>query len=80
MITAVKAPAWRSKAACKGASPELFFPDGEDWRERGKEVARDYCGTCEVRMDCRAWAYQARIPYGVWGGRIFGIRSWKPDE
>ena len=76
-IGTAAAPSWRSNAACKDADPILFFPEGEDWQLRAKQTARDWCSTCSTRLDCLAWAYQQGIPFGVWGGKVFGIRSWR---
>ena len=67
---------WKVDAACREVPVSVFFPEGEDWKLEAKRVARDYCGTCPVRERCLEHAIVSRIPYGVWGGRIFGSRSY----
>jgi WhiB family transcriptional regulator, redox-sensing transcriptional regulator len=69
---------WRLKAACRAASPALFFsPDGERgprkaFRER---AAKAVCTTCEVIEVCAAYAIAHREPYGTWGGLSEGDRA-----
>ena len=49
----VNGPAWRRSAACRGADPDLFFP------ERGSHrpvEALAYCEECSVRSECLASA------------------------
>src|SRR5438309_2286144 len=55
---------WQERAACYGLDPEVFFPTTED--EAG--LALSYCGICQVREVCLAWAVQNGERYGVWGG------------
>jgi WhiB family redox-sensing transcriptional regulator len=54
---------WRMGAACAGVDPELFFALTE--REVG--AAKLICRECRVLADCREWADQHDITYGVWG-------------
>ncbi|MEC3995065.1 WhiB family transcriptional regulator [Actinacidiphila sp. DG2A-62] len=57
---------WRLQAACADEDPELFFPE-----HSGGQQARDakaVCATCPVEAECRAWAMQVGVEYGVWGG------------
>jgi hypothetical protein len=60
---------WRSRAACRGVDPEVFFPTAE----RGPvydaqvSVAKAVCVGCPVREACLTEAL-ARIPYGIAGG------------
>lgn len=75
MIAIDTAPTWRGKAACRTAPPEIFFPDGDDWKAEGQAVARDWCDDCPVRLDCLTWARETRVPYGVWGGNLFGAKA-----
>jgi WhiB family redox-sensing transcriptional regulator len=60
---------WRSKAACKGAAPGLFFPDVH---ERGYRAAlaeaKAVCASCPVSDPCQAWAIAHPCEVGVWGG------------
>jgi WhiB family transcriptional regulator, redox-sensing transcriptional regulator len=55
---------WRSKAACQGLDPEIFYPlDEEDTDE-----ATAVCATCQVREACLEHALGYREKEGVWGG------------
>ena len=71
---------WRSRAACRGVDPDLFFPpDDTDTHDHGPESAagdcraqqvasaKAVCARCPVRRPCLAEALEA-IPYGVAGG------------
>jgi len=56
---------WREKGRCKGADPEVFYPeDDEDPGEDAKEI----CAICPVRETCLEHAITAREKIGVWGG------------
>lgn len=56
---------WRSKAACKDADSELFFP----LNIRDAEDAQDICfEKCPVRATCAAEAVRTRNTHGVHGG------------
>jgi WhiB family transcriptional regulator, redox-sensing transcriptional regulator len=55
---------WRSKAACQGLDPEIFYPlDDED-----AEEAKVVCVSCPVREACLEHALGYREKEGVWGG------------
>lgn len=55
---------WRSRAACAGVDPDIFFPrQGEPTSE-----AQAVCCQCPVRVECLAWALVTREKQGVWGG------------
>ena len=55
---------WRSKAACQGLDPEIFYPlDDEDGDE-----AKAVCDGCPVREACLEHALGYREKEGVWGG------------
>jgi pimeloyl-ACP methyl ester carboxylesterase len=61
---------WRSRAACRHADPELFFPVGSagpalEAIDRAKAICRE----CPVRARCLDWALTHNAAYGVWGGR-----------
>ena len=55
-------PEWHRQAACRGAGPDLFFP------ERGEKPVQGlaYCEDCSVRPQCLASALEGR-PRRVWG-------------
>lgn len=54
---------WRSKAACKGMDPDLFFPgQGESTRE-----AKAICAQCPVQVECLETAMTNHESFGIWG-------------
>jgi len=55
---------WRSKAACQGLDPDIFYPLDEEDTDEAKAV----CGTCTVRESCLEHALGYREKEGVWGG------------
>ena len=55
---------WRGRAACRGADPDLFFPE----RGESADPARQICARCPVRQPCLAYALDTGITHGVWGG------------
>lgn len=59
-------PLWRSKAACKGLEPEIFYPSSED--EDDALPAKAVCGECVVREACLEHALAIREKDGIWGG------------
>lgn len=67
----VSRPEWHRRAACRGADPDLFFPERGD---RGFATALAYCAGCAVRTECldSAWRSEQRRPCG---GRNDGTGS-----
>jgi WhiB family redox-sensing transcriptional regulator len=62
-------PAWRNKAACLDADPELFFPSGSTGAALMQiEQAKAVCKQCPVMRECRQWALETGQQDGVWGG------------
>jgi len=57
---------WRSKAACQGLDPEIFYPLSED--ETDAADAQAVCAQCTVREACLEFALTVREKDGVWGG------------
>lgn len=58
---------WRTRAACKNADPDLFFPlPGRE--QETERRAKAICAGCRVRTECLADALGNRIEFGVWGG------------
>lgn len=60
---------WRSRSACLGEDPELFFPVGTtgpalEQTQRAKAV----CRSCPVIDECLEWALQTHQDAGIWGG------------
>jgi WhiB family transcriptional regulator, redox-sensing transcriptional regulator len=59
-------PLWRSKAACKGLAPEIFYPSSED--DIDALPAKAVCAECVVRESCLEHALAIREKDGIWGG------------
>lgn len=55
---------WRTKAACHGLDPQIFYPETDDEAEAAKEV----CDLCPVRGACLEYALARREKEGLWGG------------
>jgi WhiB family redox-sensing transcriptional regulator len=63
-------PDWRLRAACRGADPELFFPEGTAGpAQKSVALAKQICSECQVRARCLDWAVEHCAAFGVWGGR-----------
>ena len=72
-MTAVSRPCgdadWGSRAACRSADPELFFPVSETGPSTAEITkAKAVCARCEVCSECLAFALATRQTHGVWGG------------
>jgi WhiB family redox-sensing transcriptional regulator len=60
---------WGSRAACRSADPELFFPVSETGPSATQIAkAKTVCARCEVRGECLAFALATWEQHGVWGG------------
>jgi WhiB family redox-sensing transcriptional regulator len=60
---------WRSRGACRGHVPELFFPDNDEPLARVQAgTAKAVCRSCPVAGICLAWALSTGQSFGVWGG------------
>ena len=55
---------WRTRAACQGLDPAIFYPTSDE--EAGE--AKSDCGACPVRQACLEYALANRERDGVWGG------------
>lgn len=55
---------WRSKGACQGLDPAIFFPDSEESSFEAKSI----CALCSVRLSCLEHALAYREKDGIWGG------------
>lgn len=66
--------AWKLRAPCRGADPELFFPTAKtgprsaEYRRAVRDVRMTYCDRCPVIMQCRAYADHHDEKFGIWGG------------
>jgi WhiB family redox-sensing transcriptional regulator len=60
---------WYQSAACLHHDPELFFPVGTTGAALVQmQEAKAVCEQCPVIASCLAWALDAGIEHGVWGG------------
>lgn len=55
---------WRAESACRGADPNVFFPNTEEEARPAKAI----CAACPVRERCLDYALATRQDDGVWGG------------
>jgi WhiB family transcriptional regulator, redox-sensing transcriptional regulator len=60
----IQEPTWRTRGACQGLDPAIFYPDFEDDAEEAKSI----CTECGVRIACLEYALASREKDGVWGG------------
>ena len=58
---------WRERGRCKGADPEIFYPEDEE-NEALADEAKAICALCPVRETCLEHAITVREKTGVWGG------------
>jgi WhiB family transcriptional regulator, redox-sensing transcriptional regulator len=60
---------WWSRAACRSADPELFFPISLSGSSAGEiDKAKAVCAKCAVRSHCLAAALALGHVQGIWGG------------
>ena len=57
---------WREQAACRGADPNLFFP--QKWDQVSRDHAKRICAGCQSLEPCRDEAIVNGETVGVWGG------------
>jgi WhiB family transcriptional regulator, redox-sensing transcriptional regulator len=55
---------WQDFANCKGADPDLFFPE----RGASTRQAKSICRECSVRAECLEFAIVSSEKFGIWGG------------
>ncbi len=59
---------WAEEGACKGMSPNIFFP-GQGGHAMGiSAYAKTVCEKCPVMLECRKYSLDNNERYGVWGG------------
>ncbi len=56
--------AWQDFANCRGADPDLFFPE----RGASTRVAKTICRECSVQAECLEFAIVSSEKFGIWGG------------
>lgn len=54
---------WQDYANCKGADPDLFFPE----RGASTRAAKAICRECTVQQDCLEFAITSSEKFGIWG-------------
>jgi WhiB family transcriptional regulator, redox-sensing transcriptional regulator len=60
---------WRDRVACRGADPELFFPQADDGTGRAAVAkAKAICAGCPVADQCLQFALASPEKHGTWGG------------
>lgn len=60
---------WIDLIACAGEDPELFFAVSDVGPgARQVEQAKAVCARCPVRSDCLAYALDAGLDAGIFGG------------
>ncbi len=74
---------WRAEGLCSKSDPDLWFAVGA----LEHKLAKSICRSCPVRRDCLAYAMEAPIDHGIWGGftererrrvrRNAGERDWR---
>lgn len=58
-------PRWYDDAACRHApDPDVWFPE----RGGNSKAAKAICASCPVQRECRDFALEKEIEFGVWGG------------
>lgn len=71
---------WWTRAACKGESLAVFFPEGTKGHPEGTKghlggggmqiaAAQQICRSCPVQLDCLEDALSRRDQHGMWGGK-----------
>ena len=56
--------AWQDLANCRGADPDLFFPE----RGASTRAAKGICRECTVQAECLEFAIVSSEKFGIWGG------------
>lgn len=62
-------PVWFTDAACAGADPDLFHPEGGGQGQAHVwDAARQICRRCPVARECLLHAETEPERHGMWGG------------
>jgi WhiB family redox-sensing transcriptional regulator len=56
--------AWQDLSNCRGADPDLFFPE----RGASTRTAKGICRECSVKNECLEFAIVSSEKFGIWGG------------
>ncbi len=81
--TAVVEQDWRALGACSQTDPDLWFAVGAMEHKQAKRICRE----CPVQTQCLAYAMDAPVDHGIWGGltererrrfrRQAGAKDWR---
>ena len=74
---------WRALGACSRTDPDLWFAVGAMEHKQAKRICRE----CPVQGQCLAYAMDAPVDHGIWGGltererrrfrRQAGAKDWR---
>lgn len=74
---------WRALGACSKTDPDLWFAVGAIEHKQAKRICRE----CPVQGQCLAYAMDAPVDHGIWGGltererrrfrRQAGAKDWR---
>jgi WhiB family redox-sensing transcriptional regulator len=74
---------WRALGACSKTDPDLWFAVGAMEHKQAKRICRE----CPVQSQCLAYAMDAPVDHGIWGGltererrrfrRQAGAKDWR---
>ena len=64
---------WCSSGACNSSNTDAFFPAMNDID--AVNAAKAVCAICPVITDCREYAMDNDIEFGIWGGMTPGERA-----
>lgn len=71
---------WREQAACSSDDPDLWHPEGDEVRRKGRR-AKAVCGSCPVQTECLEHALTQGENLGIWGGlTALERRRLKPGQ
>ena len=55
---------WRAHGLCSGTDADLWFAVGAVEHKEAKRI----CRRCPVQAQCLAYAMEAPVDHGIWGG------------
>ena len=74
---------WRAMGSCSKTDPDLWFAVGAIEHKQAKRICRE----CPVQGQCLAYAMDAPVDHGIWGGltererrrfrRQAGAKDWR---
>jgi WhiB family redox-sensing transcriptional regulator len=67
-LSLLEAPEWFARAACRGSTPTLFYPEQHTGPYFDVREAKAICAGCLARQDCLDFALDRFETIGIWGG------------